>query len=525
VVRQKTLSFPLVLALAAGGASGCSEDYLTVCRCGTELTPSDLSCSDRGTCEGNFELVGHSDLNARGMNSALAIAGDHAYVGSRTDGGTHSGTGILIVDIADPTSPEVVGEFGPPDVALVGMSTRELRTVPDKNLLISLNLPCSPSLTDCSWDPEYIDTGGVAETANFKLFDISEPRAPVLVGTYDFGVHPDSIDVAEPHEFFLWRDPENRDRILLYVSRLVGPPILQVIDVTNPAEPRSLDGWDAINDGNLIDPLSEIEGEFRKYQAAHSVSVSDDGRIAYVSHYGAGFYMVDTSAIAAGVEGGEMDILTPLDGRVDYSPPAAPRTHSAVPVPGRPYVLLTDEVLSVEGDIGCPWGWARMVDVEDPRAPTLILDYDAEDDRVFAVGQMQIAENDPDLCPPVELQAQTTYTAHNPTVTRNLALITWYSGGLQVFDTSNAAAPRQVGAFFPEPIPSVDIEDPQQGYVPIGMWSYPIIRDGLIYVTDIRNGLYVLRYTGPLQEEVSDVVFREGCSNLDGAAPEPPAEG
>jgi hypothetical protein len=27
------------------------------------------------------------------------------------------------------------------------------------------------------------------------------------------------------------------------------------------------------------------------------------------------------------------------------------------------------------------------------------------------------------------------------------------------------------------------------------MWSYPIIRNGLICVIDVRNGLYILRYT------------------------------
>ena len=48
----------------------------------------------------------------------------------------------------------------------------------------------------------------------------------------------------------------------------------------------------------------------------------------------------------------------------------------------------------------------------------------------------------------------------------------------------------------------------------VAMWSYPIIRDGLIYVTDIRNGLYVLKYTGPHSSEVDDIEFLEGNSNL-----------
>ena len=46
------------------------------------------------------------------------------------------------------------------------------------------------------------------------------------------------------------------------------------------------------------------------------------------------------------------------------------------------------------------------------------------------------------------------------------------------------------------------------------MWSFPIVRDGLIYVVDIRNGLYELRYTGPHADEVAGISFLEGNSNL-----------
>jgi hypothetical protein len=46
------------------------------------------------------------------------------------------------------------------------------------------------------------------------------------------------------------------------------------------------------------------------------------------------------------------------------------------------------------------------------------------------------------------------------------------------------------------------------------MWSFPIIRHGLIYVVDIRNGLYVLRYRGRHAGEVHRIRFLEGNSNL-----------
>ena len=45
------------------------------------------------------------------------------------------------------------------------------------------------------------------------------------------------------------------------------------------------------------------------------------------------------------------------------------------------------------------------------------------------------------------------------------------------------------------------------------MWSYPVIQDGLIYMVDLRNGLYILKYKGPYQTEVDNINFLEGNSN------------
>ena len=53
------------------------------------------------------------------------------------------------------------------------------------------------------------------------------------------------------------------------------------------------------------------------------------------------------------------------------------------------------------------------------------------------------------------------------------------------------------------------------------MWSYPIIRNGVIYVIDVRNGLFILRYTGPHAEEVQQINYFEGNSNLGDAVDQP----
>ena len=53
------------------------------------------------------------------------------------------------------------------------------------------------------------------------------------------------------------------------------------------------------------------------------------------------------------------------------------------------------------------------------------------------------------------------------------------------------------------------LEDPRLSSDPdtgrnekVVMWSYPIIQDGLIYVVDLRNGLYVLEYKGPFEKQI-----------------------
>jgi hypothetical protein len=65
------------------------------------------------------------------------------------------------------------------------------------------------------------------------------------------------------------------------------------------------------------------------------------------------------------------------------------------------------------------------------------------------------------------------------------------------------------------------LEDPRLSSDPdtgrnekVVMGSYPIIKDGLIYLVDVRNGLYIVRYTGPGAGQVARIGFYEGNSNL-----------
>jgi hypothetical protein len=201
------------------------------------------------------------------------------------------------------------------------------------------------------------------------------------------------------------------------------------------------------------------------------------------------------------------NLLTPVEYRPMWE--NARPGHSAVPFPGRPYVFETDEVYGTYfvSTYGCPWGWSLILDVGDPAHPAVISEY-------------KIRENTQEFCDSPENTPETnhvnTYTAHNPTLARNIAFATWSNGGLQAIDIKDPANPQQAGWYSPTPIAQVANEDPATTAGPnkVMMWSFPIIYRGLIYVTDIRNGLYILRYTGHRSEVIDDIRFLEGNSNL-----------
>ena len=63
--------------------------------------------------------------------------------------------------------------------------------------------------------------------------------------------------------------------------------------------------------------------------------------------------------------------------------------------------------------------------------------------------------------------------------------------GLQAIDISDPGVPLQGGWFSPTPLAAVATEDPALSAGPnkVVVWSYPIVKNGLIYVIDIPDDL------------------------------------
>ena len=253
--------------------------------------------------------------------------------------------------------------------------------------------------------------------------------------------------------------------------------------------------------------------------ALHSMTPSIDGTRTYLAYLRGGFGVLDTSKIAnnqvpAGtVESLNNDLLTPPPFPAWGTGPQCPghtaagcaESHSAVPMPGRPFAITIDEVYGTftAPSFGWPWGWVRTWNVAQPRQPRQL-------------GEYKILQNTEAYTPAPGENEFNSYSSHNPTPTRNIVFDSWHSGGEQAIDLSDPGHPVQAGWFAPTPLGAVANEDPALSRGPNQnvMWSFPIIRDGLIYAVDVRNGLFVMRYTGARSDEVARVRFLEGNSDL-----------
>jgi hypothetical protein len=445
---------------------------------------------------GELRQVGHEPLMGRGMNAAIAVHGDYAYIGSRTDGG-HQGMpqgGLMVVDISHPSDPRLLG---PPIDPVAGESTRELRVWRSQDMLIVLNTNCGVgnTLHHCT----------VPSISNIRFYDIAGANATDPQLLHEFNV--------DTHEFFLWEDPANPDRALIFAGNASstcgtrgGAPscpfsVWDISPVRGGRPPVTLYSG--------LYPYTRVPAEPEPVQkptgGLHSLTISNDGSRAYFALLTGGFAIVDVSEFAEGAASPQPRPITVNEARPVWPGPGA---HSAVKLWGRDWAWVSDVVYGTAPGAGhgCPWGWSRMIDISDPKAPTV-------------EGEYREPENDPSTCaawnPP-----RTSYSAHNPTLTPHIAFSTWHSGGFQAVSIQNPRTPYQLAEFTPEPLGTVMLEDPRLSSdadtgrnEKVVMWSYAIIKDGLIYVVDLRNGLYVLKYRGAFEKEVRRIRFLDGNSN------------
>ncbi len=388
----------------------------------------------------NMRLVGHTDLGGQGDGMHVNVVDGYAYVGHMG----HTDAGTSVVDVSNPAKPRLVTQLGRP----AGTHTHKVQVVGD---VLVVNHERNP------W--ERWGEGERSWSAGVAIYDVSRPEQPRQLSFFETpgkGVHRMTY-WSQPYAFLSGSDAGWIDQFL------------RIVDLSDPTKPREVGRWwfpGQHATGGETPSWKPTEGHGsgalgEKRVALHHALPTGDR--AYCGWWDAGLVILDTSDIAA----------PRLVSHLDFGADQSRCTHTALRLPGRDVLVVTDEQTS-EGCSGLRTR-ARVVDITDEMRP-----------RVVAT----LPEPQGDYCQrggrfgPHNLHEMRPGSLQDP----NTVYLTYFNGGLRVYDVSEASRPKEVAFIVPDAPP---------GRPSIQLNDLVVAADGLVYATDrYTGGLYVFERTG-----------------------------
>ncbi len=382
----------------------------------------------------NLRLVGHTDLDGQGDAMHVNLKDGYAFVGHMG----FSRVGTSIVDVSDPTRPRLAGRLHAP----AGTHTHKVQIVGDTLLV---NHERNPWGRDNS-----------AWSAGVAIYDVSRPTSPRQIAFFPTpgkGVHRLTYWEA-PYAYLAGTDTGYLDQFLI------------ILDLSEPARPREAGRWwfpgqhQAGGEMPSWTPTDHHQpgprGE-RRYALHHALVRGDR---AYCGWWDAGLVILDVADKARPA----------LVSHLDFGASASTATHTALPVPGRDLVVVTDEE-TVEECQSPIRKQVRVVDVWDERRPRVISTFPVPEGDFCARGGRFGPHNLHEMRPGTLVDPTTMY-------------VTYFTAGLRVVDISDPTRPREVAYYVPEPPP---------GRRASQVNDVLVAADGLMYVTDrYAGGLYIL---------------------------------
>ncbi len=252
---------------------------------------------------------------------------------------------------------------------------------------------------------------------------------------FDLQYLPDSVHkVYDSQKFSVNAHNVFQEGARLYLSSnqtLKGYYPLTVLSITNPEEPELLDNLKA---GQLNTPLN-----FKRF---HDVYVRDN--IVYASAENSGFFILDYQ---------NPDSPQVISTISNY--PSKGYNHSSWLSPEGNKLVFADE------NFGNP---LKLFDIQSLRDPNF--------ESIFSKNHGKGS------------------IPHNPLIKGDVAIVSYYHEGVQVFDISNAEKPEHLAGF--DTYPGNDSGE-YNGYN--GCWGvYPFFSSGTIAASDQTNGLFLLRF-------------------------------
>lgn len=368
-----------------------------------------------------------------GIAYSVEISGKHAFV--------ITSNGLSIMDVSDPSSPELVSSYGTDEMSGIAVSEGYAYVISKGDLdgedyysLLILNItdPETPRLTG-SYD---IGEGGsVAVEGNYAyvssgsgilIIDITDPEGTVFAGSYETGDLVSDIAISGNHAYLTGYSLSILDITDPEAAALVG-----TYDTGDAKDVAVADGHayvisavDGSSTGLLIiditDPATPVStGTYSTTCNAYDIDAS--GNYAYIADYNNGLVIVN------------------------ITDPSSLRLEGSIDTEGHAYDIAVAGNYAYIANSGL-----TILNITDPKLPQIESSY----------------YND-------------SYDAAGVAVKDNYAYMASVFGGLLIINTTDPAAPAYAGSYDTDDAQSVDISD-----------NYAYIANGF-------SGLFVLDITDP----------------------------
>ena len=433
----------------------------------------------------NMEVVGFSDLN--GINAfqmALYKTGDKYYMYC----GSFKGAGVNILDVTDPSRPQVVGcvWVSDPEVYFA-QSTPKIQVADDK-LIVALGGGV-PFLHG-------IKAGDPADDG-LQIYDLKEdPVHPRLLSHWHTGL-PNGMGV---HRFAY-----NGGKYVYMPAECPGFVgfIVRILDISDPCNPVEAGRWwkpEQFKDGMLEGTYPVGHAAEKDWPMCHACTLSADRlNELYPGYFGGGGIILDISDPTRPKLISQLMVQPPFAGKL-----CGARCHTYLPLTGRNFAVLTNEGerfpfftkenIAASAHPGAqPMNNLHMIDVSDPKDPVLVAEFPYPE---VPEGFPYRNFND------CGIGAQGPFGPHNvhepmgkPWLQDdpNLIYNCYFHAGLRVFDVSDPYYIKEIAYFIPPNPEKLLFQIPVPG--PMIATTEDVVVDdrGYIYIDTWHDGMYILR--------------------------------
>ena len=415
------------------------------------------------------EVVGHIDPGT-GFNGDVWAHRDVAYVATIGLGEICPAGGVRMYSVIDPSAPEELGVIADGHEATRAERVWAGSMETDRftgDIAVVAHRAC--------------DGAGPEALRGFTVYDVSDPVNSAAIGSYSTGPETAGVEdfdvlVDDGRVVVVAAVPNS----LLDHMRSLGD--VRFVDISDPMNPADIVDWDFRRDADPVDRDEATDGADPRDLYASGVTLDPEGGRAFVSLWDAGVVVLDVSTI-------ENPETVGWTGSLGHSEGKSGSTLFSAELQT---LVVNHEDLDPlddgEDQTSKTWGVQTVFDVGTRERPVFVTKFSVDDALPDEDGQVSLGG---------------IYSVGDSLAEGRYAYSAWLAGGLRVVDLSNPSEPTEVASF----VPPAAIDPYKQFVSPNGVIKLPLVGsvamdNGVIYVSDVNTGLWVLRLVdGPTNAE------------------------